>query len=223
MDRPAAGAYGPRLAGRLTAELILRSPQYMNAIKQYELDLRGNKLGAIENLGATENQFDSIDLSDNAIVKLEGFPRLPRLRMLLLNNNRILRIAKGLETSLPNLETLVLTNNKLNNLSDVDPLAALAKLSTLSLMGCPVATRPHYRLYVISKCKHLKVLDYRKVRLSERTEAAKLFGDAATAAAHAAKTFEPSEDYEKTVKPGQPAPADQVRAAASLGAFSTVR
>jgi hypothetical protein len=31
----------PRLAGRLTAELISRSPQYINAVKDYELDLRG--------------------------------------------------------------------------------------------------------------------------------------------------------------------------------------
>ena len=32
---------GARLAGRLTAELILRSPQYMSAVKDYEIDLRG--------------------------------------------------------------------------------------------------------------------------------------------------------------------------------------
>ncbi len=42
-----------------------------------------------------QNQFDSIDLSDNAITRLEGFPRLQRLKQLLLNNNRIARIAKG--------------------------------------------------------------------------------------------------------------------------------
>lgn len=77
--RAGAGALGPRLAGRLTAELILRSPQYMSCVKDYEIDLRGmlwlasevnlkqmelqsakitcdagHKLSAIENLGATE-------------------------------------------------------------------------------------------------------------------------------------------------------------------------
>ena len=36
-----AGALGVRLAGRLTAELVLRSPQYMSCCKDYELDLRG--------------------------------------------------------------------------------------------------------------------------------------------------------------------------------------
>ncbi len=40
--RPAAaGNLGPRLAGRLTADLISRSPQYMSCIKLYEIDLRG--------------------------------------------------------------------------------------------------------------------------------------------------------------------------------------
>ena len=44
-----------------------------------------------------QNQFDSIDLSDNAVVKLEGFPRLHRLKQLLLNNNRVTRIERKLE------------------------------------------------------------------------------------------------------------------------------
>lgn len=39
-----------------------------------------------------QDQFDSIDLSDNEIVKLENFPHLSRLGTLLLNNNRITRI-----------------------------------------------------------------------------------------------------------------------------------
>ncbi len=46
---------------------------------------------------APQNQFDSIDLSDNAIVRLDGFPKLQRLKQLLLNNNRVARIARGLE------------------------------------------------------------------------------------------------------------------------------
>lgn len=45
---------GPRVAGRLTPDLILRSPQFMNCIHQYELDLRGSRISMIENLGATE-------------------------------------------------------------------------------------------------------------------------------------------------------------------------
>ncbi len=39
---------------RLTAELILSSSSYFNPIKERELDLRGNKIAVIENLGATQ-------------------------------------------------------------------------------------------------------------------------------------------------------------------------
>lgn len=45
---------GPRVLGRLTPELILRSPQFMNCVGQYELDMRGNRINVVENLGATE-------------------------------------------------------------------------------------------------------------------------------------------------------------------------
>jgi hypothetical protein len=54
-ERKGVGAHmGPRVIGRLTPELILKSPQYMNCINLYELDLRGCRITAIENLGATE-------------------------------------------------------------------------------------------------------------------------------------------------------------------------
>ncbi len=42
------------MLGRLTPELILRSPQFMNCVNQYEIDLRANRTTSIENLGATE-------------------------------------------------------------------------------------------------------------------------------------------------------------------------
>ncbi|MBA0570286.1 hypothetical protein Golob_003964, partial [Gossypium lobatum] len=67
---------------KLTADLIWKCPHFFNALKERELDLRGNKIAVIENLGATEvcitlfDQFDTIDLSDNEIVKLDNFPYL---------------------------------------------------------------------------------------------------------------------------------------------------
>ncbi|KAG2453822.1 hypothetical protein HYH02_002029 [Chlamydomonas schloesseri] len=166
----------------------------MSCIKFYEIDLRGNKIAAIENLGATQNQFDSIDLSDNAIVRVDGFPKLQRLKLLLLNNNRVARIARGLEEFIPNLETLILTNNRINNLQDIDPLATLSKLQDLSLHGNPVMTKPNYRLYVISKLPRLKVLDFKKVKQKERDAAKALFSSEEAQTAHASKTFEPDED-----------------------------
>ncbi|XP_069078909.1 U2 small nuclear ribonucleoprotein A' isoform X2 [Pleurodeles waltl] len=74
---------------KLTAELIEGAAQYTNAVRDRELDLRGYKIPVIENLGATLDQFDTIDFSDNEIRKIEGFPLLKRLKTLLVNNNRI--------------------------------------------------------------------------------------------------------------------------------------
>ncbi|XP_016091568.1 U2 small nuclear ribonucleoprotein A' [Sinocyclocheilus grahami] len=74
---------------KLTAELIEQAAQYTNPVRDRELDLRGYKIPVLENLGATLDQFDTIDLSDNEIRKLDGFPLLKRLKTLLMNNNRI--------------------------------------------------------------------------------------------------------------------------------------
>lgn len=160
---------------RLTADLVGKSPHFFNAIKERELDLRGNKIAEIENLGATEDQFDTIDLSDNEIVKLENFPHLNRLGTLLMNNNRITRINPNIGEFLPKLHTLVLTNNRLVNLVDIDPLASLPKLKVLSLLDNSITKKPNYRLYVIFKLKGLRLLDFKKVKQTERIEAEGLF------------------------------------------------
>ena len=41
-----------------------------------------------------QDQFDTIDLSDNEIKKLEGFPLLKRLKSILLSNNKIWYVTK---------------------------------------------------------------------------------------------------------------------------------
>jgi len=156
--------------------LVLTSPAFVNPLKERELDLRGNKIPKIENLGATEDQYDVIDFSDNDITRLENFPLLPRITTILLNNNRVQSIEEGLHGRIPNLETLVLTNNRIENLSDVDQLAGLKKLHTLSLFKNPITKQKHYRLYVIHKLPSLSILDFNKVKAKERLEAATLFG-----------------------------------------------
>ncbi|KAH9555859.1 hypothetical protein CY35_08G138700 [Sphagnum magellanicum] len=182
---------------RLTADLILRSPQYFNAVREREIDLRGNKIAAVENLGATEDQYDSIDISDNEIVKLENFPYLKRLTTLLVNNNRIARISPSLGAALPKLETLVLTNNRLVNLVDLDPLGMLVNLQTLCLLDNLVTKKPQYRFYLINKLPKLRLLDFKKVKLKERQEANRQFGlpekENAAPSPPPAKTFVPGE------------------------------
>ncbi|GLT61695.1 hypothetical protein SLA2020_343820, partial [Shorea laevis] len=181
---------------KLTADLIWKSPHFFNALKERELDLRGNKIAVIENLGATEDQFDTIDLSDNEIVKLENFPYLNRLGTLLINNNRITRINPNIGEFLPKLHSLVLTNNRLVNLAEIDPLASLPKLQFLSLLDNNITKKPNYRLYVIHKLKSLRVLDFKKVKTKERLEAENLFSSKEVeeeAKKESVKTFTPGE------------------------------
>lgn len=51
---------------------------------------------------------------------------------------------------------------------DLDPLSTLPRLKYLSLMDNPVTKQPQYRLYVIARCKKLKMLDFRKVKQKVR-------------------------------------------------------
>lgn len=160
---------------KLSQDLIQMAAQSINPVRDRELDLRGYKIPVIENLGATLDQFDCIDMSDNDIRKLDGFPVLKRLKSLMLNNNRICRIAENLQEHLPALETLVLTNNQIQNLGDLDPLASIKTLTYLSLMKNPVTVKRHYRPYIIHRIPQLRVLDFRRIKQKERLEAQQLF------------------------------------------------
>jgi U2 small nuclear ribonucleoprotein A' len=64
---------------------------------------------------------------------------------------RFSRITDDLAAELPNLESLVLTGNNLQELGDIDPLAKLTKLTSLSLLTNPMASKKQYREYVIFK------------------------------------------------------------------------
>ncbi|ORY90943.1 U2 small nuclear ribonucleo protein A [Leucosporidium creatinivorum] len=163
---------------RLDAELLQRTPSYLNPLKDRELDLRGHKIPAIENLGVTRDSLDSLDLTDNSITSLSNFPLLRRLQHVLLSTNPIRTISPTIATSLPNLRTLILTNCALpkDSLALVgDILGRCRRLETLSLKGCPVAEQPHYRDWIIFKCKKLRSLDFDRVKEQDRTRAHSLF------------------------------------------------
>jgi len=160
---------------KLTPDIIEGAGQYINPVRDRELDLRGYKIPVIENLGAALDQYDCIDFSDNEIRKLDGFPYMDRVKCLMLNNNRIVRVGEGLELCLPNLNTLILTNNSLQELADLEPLVSLTKLEFISLLHNPVVTKRNYREYVIHKFPNLRVLDFKKVKQKEREAAKQLY------------------------------------------------
>ncbi|CAG8513206.1 5433_t:CDS:2 [Ambispora gerdemannii] len=186
---------------KLTPELIERSSSHINAVKDRELDLRGNKIPAIENLGVTKDQNDTIDMTDNDIRVLGNFPLLNRIKSLLLANNRITRIDPQLAEYLPNLNTMILTNNNIAELTDLEPLNRCRRLQYVSLLDNPVTRKKYYRNWLIWKIPSLRVLDFRRVRKAEREESNKLFEAPDGELTSLAKSI--SETISKTFEPGE--------------------
>ncbi|KAI5806710.1 small nuclear ribonucleoprotein U2, A [Peziza echinospora] len=160
---------------RLTTDLITSSLSYLNPLKERELDLRGHKIPAIENLGVAKDQ-DAIDFTDNDIQQLGNFPLSPRLRTLLLARNRISGIQQGIASSMPNLTVLVMNSNSIQELADLEPLAGCAKLTHLVLMENPVTRKENYRSWVIWRIPSVRFLDYQRIKDAERKQASELFG-----------------------------------------------
>lgn len=171
---------------RLTADLIQSSLSYLNPLKERELDLRGHKIPAIENLGVA-GPHDAIDFTDNDIQMLGNFPLSPRLRTLLLARNRISSIQPSLANSIPNLTTLVLASNNFAELADLDVLSTFHQLTFLVLLENPVTRKENYRYWVLFRCPAVRFLDYKKVKDAEREKAKELFGTASTPSALASK------------------------------------
>ncbi len=97
-----------------------------------------------------------------------------RLTTILANNNYISRIEK-LGESLTGITSLILTNNRIANLSEIDNIATLNHLEHLSLIDNPVTLKSNYRLYVMHKIPSLKSLDFRKIQQKEKDAAKKYF------------------------------------------------
>jgi U2 small nuclear ribonucleoprotein A' len=163
---------------RMTSELLRTAPAYINPMKDRELNIRGFKIPAIENLGVTQDNFDTVDMSNNEIVTVDNFPLLRTLRTILLNNNRVRTIASGLGQYLPRLTTIVLTNNRIATLESLEPLADITTITNLCLLGNPVTQNPQYRLFCIHLFPRLRILDFNKIKPVERKESERIFGKA---------------------------------------------
>ncbi|KAF4125237.1 U2 small nuclear ribonucleoprotein A' [Geosmithia morbida] len=162
---------------RLTPELIRDSLSYLNTLKERELDLRGHRIPAIENLGVA-GPHDAIDLTDNDIQVLGNLPLSPRITTLLLARNHVSAIQPSLANSVPSLTNLALSSNNIAELADLDPLGKLGRLTHLVLEDNPVTKKENYRYWVIWKCPSVRFLDYSKVKEAERKRGEELFGTA---------------------------------------------
>ncbi|WFD35588.1 U2 snRNP complex subunit [Malassezia cuniculi] len=162
---------------KLTAELLAHCDAVLNPLRDHELDLRGLKVNAIENLGVTRDLNDTIDFTDNDIRYLGNFPLLKRLQHVTATNNHIARIDSQIHKQLPYLHSLTLTNNAVADFAQVAHLARLRRLEYLSLMGNPVSRKKHYREFVVWKVPSVRVLDYKRVTDRERQRARELMDD----------------------------------------------
>jgi len=163
---------------RITIDILHHGVACITPAQEREYRLRGLRIPVIENLGIIGDAYEALNLSNNSIATLGGFPRLEMVQSLILNNNQIKRIQRGLGTFLPNLKNLILVNNTISSLLNLEPLGDLPKLERLALVGNPVTKEQGYRLYVINKCPKVRVLDFSKVTLAERTEARRIYGGA---------------------------------------------
>lgn len=127
---------------RISAELLSQAEQRTNPMNDRELVLREWGIPAIENLGAVaaRDEFDSIDLSNNRITRLENFPRLRRLSQIYSAGNLIESIdVNNIGKNVPNLTSLTLSHNNISSLAEVANIgSACPKLEFLSLTGNPV-------------------------------------------------------------------------------------
>jgi U2 small nuclear ribonucleoprotein A' len=138
---------------RITAELLAEAEQRTNPLGDRELVLRERGIAAIENMGAARDEFDAWDLSDNRLLRLENFPRLPRLTALYCAGNSLETVdARNMSNNVPNVTTLILTQNAFRSLAEVETIAkACPKLEFLSLVGNPV-TRKFFVVIILHGC-----------------------------------------------------------------------
>ncbi|CAO1634898.1 unnamed protein product [Sympodiomycopsis kandeliae] len=186
---------------KLTPELITAVGSSLNTLKDREIELRGHKIPAIENLGVTRDQVDTLDLTDNDIMTLANFPHLDRLAHLLLSNNLISRIDPRLAFSIPRLTTLVLTNNQLSSFHQLNALSRFPLLEYVTLIGNPIARENYYREFVVWKCKSIRVLDFKRVKAKERELAKSLMETSdgrPSSLAHSLSSSSSSSDKEHT-------------------------
>lgn len=113
---------------------------------------------------------EHLSIAGVGVTSLEGFPRLRNLTRLTLSDNRI---AGGLDhlvaAGLSSLRDLDLSNNRIQDVRDLAPLADL-RLVSLDLYECPVTRVKDYRSRVFGMIRTLKYLDKMDADENERPE-----------------------------------------------------
>lgn len=159
------------IAMRLTQTILIEADSFISPLKKRTLSLRNLELTSLDAIGILESSDINsvIDISQNHLSNIPAFPRLLRLDTLILSGNHI-RTISGL-TTLVNLEVLSVTFNEILYLSDLEELTEIKNLRALYLTGNPVTKNKHYRSWCIWRFPTLQVLDFERVKESERSHA----------------------------------------------------
>ena len=128
---------------RLSAQIIQSAEQRTNPLGEREIILRSLAIPAIEHLAVSRDQFDTMDLSNNHLQRIDNFPKLERLSTLYLGGNEINYVdSRNLKKNLPNLTTMILTGNGVKGWNVIADLGdGCPKLEFLSLAGNPVTSK----------------------------------------------------------------------------------
>lgn len=125
----------------LTPAIPRSAQRLLTSVKS--IDLSNNLIAHVENLQSCW-KLEWLNLAFNRVSDISNINQMVgNLKALYLRNNNIANI-EGLE-KLYSLEILDLANNKVTAFSEVELLSKLPLLSTLWLMGNPVAQLDNYR------------------------------------------------------------------------------
>lgn len=162
---------------KLTEGILIEAPNFISPLKSRTLSLRNLHLTSLDAIHTLKSNdiFSTIDLTNNDLVYITEFPVLINVNTLIISNNHI-RSISGLN-KLVNLECLSLTFNDILYISDLEHLKLLPSLRALYLTGNPIVKNKEYRLWCIWRFPNLQVLDFQRVKKSEREKAEKLFND----------------------------------------------
>lgn len=189
---------------RLTIDHIRRAPQFTNTMLQRELDLRGLCISVLDEhpFLQLQNDFDVINLCNNALTTLESFPvylpppqltrssscsqdasrsqPLCRVSTLIVHCNKIQKVSVSTcVRALPFLKYFVAEKNNFSSVKGLLFLQYWKELEVISLLNNSVWTTnpekytiPEIRGLLCHMCPKLRLIDNERVTHLDKTVAA---------------------------------------------------
>jgi Leucine-rich repeat (LRR) protein len=154
------------------------------------LSLEANGISSIAQLQLCSPKLKFLNLKGNEILKVDGLEKVPMLREVLLEKNKLRAIERESFAFVPNLRELYLEENAIKSIDGIAVLGQLLKLSLASnrlqevsdigrvidglpltdvcFLGNPVVRKAYYRNHLIHCLPNATVIDNRVVTAEER-------------------------------------------------------